>query len=113
MLQTIGSVENVSAFVERVKRKEVVLSGFGHRVYRTSDPRSAIIRKTADAVFAETGSDELLNVAIKLHDVALSDNYFKVRPYERCPFVGLSADPSSLSFSRRGDSTRTLTSGRA
>ena len=40
MLIEIGDVKNVPAFIERVKRKEVVLSGFGHRIYRTSDPRS-------------------------------------------------------------------------
>lgn len=50
MLMEIGSPENVPEFIEKVKRKEVMLSGFGHRIYRTSDPRSAIIRKTAAEV---------------------------------------------------------------
>lgn len=68
--------ENVPDFVEKVKRKEVVLSGFGHRIYRVSDPRSKIIRQTADAVFAVTGKDELLETAMALHDHALKDEYF-------------------------------------
>lgn len=45
MLTAIGSPENVPAYLEKVKKKEVVLSGFGHRIYHTSDPRSKIIRK--------------------------------------------------------------------
>lgn len=60
MLIKIGSPEGVPAFLSKVKTKEEVLSGFGHRVYKTSDPRSFIIRKTADEVvaflfFAERG----------------------------------------------------------
>ncbi|KAL1738011.1 citrate synthase-like protein, partial [Schizophyllum fasciatum] len=51
MLLSIGKPENVPEFLEAVKRKEKVLSGFGHRVYKTSDPRSFIVRKTADEVF--------------------------------------------------------------
>ncbi|CCO29591.1 citrate synthase [Rhizoctonia solani AG-1 IB] len=53
MLISIGSPENVPAFLESVKKREKVLSGFGHRlsVYKTSDPRSFIIRKTAEEVF--------------------------------------------------------------
>jgi citrate synthase len=43
--------DNVPAFIEAVKKREKVLSGFGHRVYKTSDPRSFIVRKTADEVF--------------------------------------------------------------
>jgi hypothetical protein len=50
MLTDIGSPDNVPEFMEQVKRKEKVLSGFGHRVYRTTDPRSFIIRKTAEEV---------------------------------------------------------------
>jgi len=76
MLISIGSPDNVPAFVEAVKRREKVLSGFGHRVYKTSDPRSFIVRKTADEVFKVTGKDELLETAMRLHDVAMSDEYF-------------------------------------
>lgn len=50
MLAKIGSPDKVPEFIEKVKKKEAVLSGFGHRVYRTSDPRSFIIRKTAEEV---------------------------------------------------------------
>ncbi|GAA5973320.1 hypothetical protein JCM11641_003071 [Rhodosporidiobolus odoratus] len=79
MLISIGSPSNVPAFIERVKKKEVVLSGFGHRIYRSTDPRSAIIRKIADDVFAITGKDELLDTALALRDAALNDDYFVSR----------------------------------
>ncbi|GAA5885166.1 hypothetical protein JCM6882_007257 [Rhodosporidiobolus microsporus] len=79
MLISIGSPSNVPAFLEKVKRKEAVLSGFGHRIYRTTDPRSTIIRKIADEVFALTGTDELLETALALRDAALKDDYFVSR----------------------------------
>jgi len=59
-----------------VKKREKVLSGFGHRVYKTSDPRSFIVRKTADEVFKVTGKDELLETAMALHAAAMKDEYF-------------------------------------
>ncbi|KZT73012.1 peroxysomal citrate synthase [Daedalea quercina L-15889] len=68
--------ENVPAFIEAVKRREKTLSGFGHRVYKTSDPRSFIVRKTADEVFKVTGRDALLETAMALHDAAMKDEYF-------------------------------------
>ncbi|OBZ72531.1 Citrate synthase [Grifola frondosa] len=76
MLISIGSPANVPAFIEAVKRREKTLSGFGHRVYKTSDPRSFIVRKTADEVFKVTGKDELLETAMALHDAAMKDEYF-------------------------------------
>ncbi|KAJ7170766.1 peroxysomal citrate synthase [Mycena crocata] len=76
MLISIGKPENVPAFLEAVKKREKVLSGFGHRVYKTSDPRSFIVRKTADEVFKITGKDELLETAMALHDAAMKDEYF-------------------------------------
>ncbi|KAK7690677.1 hypothetical protein QCA50_005776 [Cerrena zonata] len=76
MLISIGKPENVPAFIEAVKRREKTLSGFGHRVYKTSDPRSFIVRKTADEVFRVTGRDELLETAMALHDAAMKDEYF-------------------------------------
>ncbi|GAA6006232.1 hypothetical protein JCM10207_000570 [Rhodosporidiobolus poonsookiae] len=79
MLIGIGKPENVPAFLERVKRKEVVLSGFGHRIYRNTDPRSTIIKKIAEDVFAVTGRDELLDTALALRDAALADEYFVSR----------------------------------
>ncbi|KAF9068261.1 peroxysomal citrate synthase [Rhodocollybia butyracea] len=76
MLISIGSPANVPAFLEAVKKREKVLSGFGHRVYKTSDPRSFIVRKTADEVFRVTGKDELLETAMALHEAAMKDEYF-------------------------------------
>jgi len=76
MLISIGKPENVPAFIESVKKREKVLSGFGHRVYKTSDPRSFIVRKTADEVFKITGKDELLETAMALHEAAMKDEYF-------------------------------------
>ncbi|EKM78113.1 hypothetical protein AGABI1DRAFT_114936 [Agaricus bisporus var. burnettii JB137-S8] len=76
MLISIGKPENVPSFIEAVKRREKVLSGFGHRVYKTSDPRSFIVRKTADEVFKITGKDELLETAMALHEAAMKDEYF-------------------------------------
>ncbi|KAI0661770.1 peroxysomal citrate synthase [Cubamyces menziesii] len=76
MLISIGGPENVPAFIEVVKKKEKTLSGFGHRVYKTSDPRSFIVRKTADEVFKVTGRDALLDTAMALHDAAMKDEYF-------------------------------------
>ena len=76
MLTKIGSLDNVSAYVERVKQGEVLLEGFGHRVYKSFDPRATIIKKTADDVFAVTGKNPLLDIALKLEEVALKDDYF-------------------------------------
>ena len=76
MLNTIGSIDNVPAYIERVKRGEVLLEGFGHRVYKNFDPRAQIIKKTAHEVFAVTGFNPLLDIALKLEEVALQDDYF-------------------------------------
>jgi citrate synthase len=79
MLKQIGSIDEVDAYVQRVKRGEVRLQGFGHRVYKNYDPRAKIIKETADEVFAVTGRNPLLDIALKLEDVALSDEYFTSR----------------------------------
>ena len=79
MLTQIGSIDNVSAYVERVKSGDVRLQGFGHRVYKNYDPRARIIKKTADQVFEVTGKNPLLDIALKLEEVALSDSYFTDR----------------------------------
>ena len=76
MLTTIGSIDNVSAYVETVKQGKVLLEGFGHRVYKSFDPRATIIKKIADDVFAVTGKNPLLDIALKLEEVALQDDYF-------------------------------------
>jgi len=79
MLREIGSIDAVDDYVRRVKAGEVKLQGFGHRVYKNYDPRARIIKQTADEVFEITGRDPLLDIALKLEDVALSDEYFTSR----------------------------------
>ena len=80
MLTRIGSMENVPAFIEAVKDgSEGKLEGFGHRVYKNFDPRATIIKRTADDVFEVTGKSPLLDIALKLEEVALKDDYFKSR----------------------------------
>jgi citrate synthase len=76
MLHQIGSVGNVPAYIDRVKRGEVRLMGFGHRVYKNFDPRATIIKEIADEVFAVTGRNPLLDVALELERIALGDEYF-------------------------------------
>jgi len=78
-LEKIGSPDNVLPFLEKVKKGEEKLMGFGHRVYRTMDPRSKIIRKIADDVFAVVGRDPLIDTATALHDAASKDDYFVKR----------------------------------
>jgi citrate synthase len=79
MLTEIGTIDNVPAFIESVKRGEGRLMGFGHRVYKNFDPRATIIKKTAYDVFEVTGKNPLLDVALKLEEVALKDDYFVSR----------------------------------
>jgi citrate synthase len=80
MLQDIQrSGGNVDAFVNKVKNKEegVRLMGFGHRVYKNYDPRAKIIKRTADEILKKLGGDDhLLDIALKLEERALSDDYF-------------------------------------
>ena len=76
MLSEIGSVAEVPAFIESVKAGEGRLMGFGHRVYKNYDPRATIIKQTAYDVFDVTGKNPLLDIALALEDVALSDSYF-------------------------------------
>jgi citrate synthase len=80
MLTSIGSIEQVPAFVESVKSGQGGrLQGFGHRVYKSYDPRATIIKRTADQVFEVTGKNPLLDIALKLEEIALSDEYFTSR----------------------------------
>ena len=76
MLNEIGSVDNVEAYIQTVKEGKRVLQGFGHRVYKSYDPRATIIKQTADKVFSVTGKNPLLDIALKLEEIALSDDYF-------------------------------------
>jgi citrate synthase len=76
MLQQIGSTDNVPGYIDRVKRGEVRLMGFGHRVYKNFDPRATIIKQIAGQVFAVTGRNPLLDIALELERIALADEYF-------------------------------------
>jgi citrate synthase len=76
------SGEGVERFVERVKNKEdgIKLMGFGHRVYKSYDPRAKLVKESADAVLADLGiSDPLLDIARELEQIALDDDYFQER----------------------------------
>jgi citrate synthase len=79
MLQEIGSIDRVAEFIKGVKRGERLLMGFGHRVYKSYDPRAKIIKKMADAVFEVTGRNPLLDIALELERIALQDEYFVSR----------------------------------
>jgi citrate synthase len=81
MLDEIGDVANVPAFVEAVKdgTAGTRLMGFGHRVYKSYDPRAKLIKEVADSVFAETGVDPKLEIALELERIALEDEYFVSR----------------------------------
>ncbi len=79
MLREVGSKANVPAYVKRVKAGELRLMGFGHRVYKNYDPRAKIIKQTADQVFAVTGKNPLIDIAVELERIALEDDYFVSR----------------------------------
>ena len=79
MLSRIGSVENIPAFLDKVKNREEKLMGFGHRVYKAYDPRASIIKRTADEVFEVTGRNPLLDIALELERIALNEDYFVER----------------------------------
>ena len=76
MLNEIGKVDNVPDYVSRVKRGDLRLMGFGHRVYKNFDPRAAVIKQIADEVFKVTGRNPLLDIALELERIALADDYF-------------------------------------
>jgi citrate synthase len=83
MLKEIGSVENIPAFIAKVKDKNsgVKLMGFGHRVYKNYDPRAKLMRETCYEVLNELGlqNDPLFKLAMALEKVALEDDYFVSR----------------------------------
>ena len=77
MLQDIGTVENIPAYVQGVKDRKYKLMGFGHRVYKNFDPRAKVMHNTCYEVLEQLGiNDPLLEVAMELEKVALSDPYF-------------------------------------
>ena len=75
-LERIGVPGRVPEFIEKVKRGECRLMGFGHRIYKNYDPRCRIIKKTAEEVFRVTGQNTLIEVALELERLALEDEYF-------------------------------------
>ncbi len=79
MLNEIGSVDNIPAFMDSVRKGERRLMGFGHRVYKAYDPRASIIKRTADEVFQVTGRNPLLDIALELERIALGEEYFVQR----------------------------------
>lgn len=79
MIEEIGTIENVPAFIETVKSGSGKLMGFGHRVYKSYDPRAKIVKKLADSVFKITGVDRGLEIALELERIALQDDYFVSR----------------------------------
>ncbi len=79
MLDEIGDNKNVPAFIEQVKSGHGRLMGFGHRVYKSYDPRAKLIKQVADSVFAETGLNPKLEIALELERIALEDDYFVSR----------------------------------
>jgi citrate synthase len=76
MLDEIGTTKNIPAFIEKVKAGEGRLMGFGHRVYKSYDPRAKLIKRVADEVFAVTGLNPKLEIALELERIALQDEYF-------------------------------------
>jgi citrate synthase len=81
MLEEVGSIQNVPAFIKQVKegKGEKRLMGFGHRVYKNFDPRAKIIKRLAEEVFEVTGRNPLLDIALELERIALQDDYFVKR----------------------------------
>jgi citrate synthase len=81
MLREIGHVSKVPDFIKAVKtgEGEKKLMGFGHRVYKSYDPRAKVIKRVADEVFEVTGKNPLLEIAVELEKIALQDEYFVKR----------------------------------
>jgi citrate synthase len=79
MLDEVGSVEKVPAFIREVKEGKGRLMGFGHRVYKNYDPRASLIKRLAEQVFEVTGRNPKLDIALELERIALQDDYFVKR----------------------------------
>ena len=79
MLDEIGDTKNIPAFIEGVKAGRGRLMGFGHRVYKSYDPRAKLIKRVADDVFEQTGLNPKLEIALELERIALEDEYFVSR----------------------------------
>ncbi len=81
MLREIGHISKIPDFIKAVKsgEGEKKLMGFGHRVYKSYDPRAKVIKRVADEVFEVTGKNPLLDIAVELERIALQDEYFVKR----------------------------------
>jgi citrate synthase len=79
MLREIRTKDNIPAYLERVKRGEFRLFGFGHRIYKNYDPRAKLIKRVAEEVFDVTGKNPLIDIAVELERIALEDEYFVKR----------------------------------
>jgi len=79
MLREIGSKDRVPEFVKKVKAREALLMGFGHRIYKSYDPRAKVIKNLAYQIFKERGTNPLLEIAIELERIALEDEFFVKR----------------------------------
>ncbi|MEE9220472.1 MAG: citrate synthase [candidate division NC10 bacterium] len=79
MLREIGTKEKVPEFIKKVKTREALLMGFGHRIYKSYDPRAKSIKKLAYEIFEVTGTNPLLDIAIELERIALEDEFFVKR----------------------------------
>ncbi|MEE8242598.1 MAG: citrate synthase [candidate division NC10 bacterium] len=79
MLREIGTKEKVPEFIKKVKTREALLMGFGHRIYKSYDPRAKAIKKLAYEIFEVTGTNPLLDIAIELERIALEDEFFVKR----------------------------------
>jgi citrate synthase len=79
MLMEIGSPKNVPAFIKGVKNGERRLMGFGHRIYKSYDPRAKIVKRIAYEVFDVTGRNPLIDISLELERIALEDEYFVSR----------------------------------
>jgi citrate synthase len=79
MLREIASVANIPKFIASVKDGHGRLMGFGHRVYKSYDPRAKVLKEMAHQVFAVTGRNPLIDIAVELERIALEDEYFVSR----------------------------------
>ncbi|HVM95271.1 MAG TPA: citrate synthase [Candidatus Acidoferrales bacterium] len=79
MLMEIGSIDRVPSYIDKFKKGEGRLMGFGHRVYKNYDPRAKIIKRVAEEVFGVTGKNPLIDIALELERIALQDDYFVSR----------------------------------
>ena len=79
MLGDIGSIKNIPDFIKGVKKGERRLMGFGHRVYKSYDPRAKIVKRIAYEVFEVTGRNPLIDISLELERIALEDDYFVSR----------------------------------